>query len=104
MPITLITRLGRMAAWSAVIVALYVLVLLTYVAVANADLYGRLIETETASGVGTSSADSQRMPTVRLVLHRLLEGENAVEASAIIFAYDKPSDLVQAGQREYVAE
>lgn len=96
--------MGRIAGLSVIIIALYVFGLIAFAFVANSDLYGRLTETKTALGVGMPGREGQSMPTVRLVLHRLIEGENAVEASVIIFAADEPSDLVKDGQKEYTAE
>jgi hypothetical protein len=49
----------------------------------NADLYGRLIETQVAKGVGNPNG-SREEPTVRLVLHRLPSDENVIEASVVV--------------------
>lgn len=61
------------------------LVMFVFVTVMNADLYGRLIETQIARGVGTPDASSIEVPTARLVLHKLPADENAVEASLLLF-------------------
>jgi hypothetical protein len=47
----------------------------------NADLYGRLTETQRLGNIFGATDDD---PTIRLVLHRLLSDENAVEASVIL--------------------
>ncbi|MBV6505259.1 MAG: hypothetical protein ILNGONEN_00817 [Syntrophorhabdaceae bacterium] len=72
----------------AIVVALLIgsfpLGLTLFFIVMNADLYGRLTETQTASGVGNPNASSNEAPTVRLVLHKLPADENAVEASLLL--------------------
>ncbi|HYX72956.1 MAG TPA: hypothetical protein VE732_09300 [Nitrososphaera sp.] len=65
------------------IIACLALAMFTFGIVMNSDLYGRLIETQVAQGVG-DPAGSREIPTVRLVLHRLPSDENVVEASIII--------------------
>jgi hypothetical protein len=94
----------RIAGLSGLIIALYVIGLIAFAFVENSDLYGRLTETQTAVGVGAPGREGQAIPTVRLVLHRLVEGENAVDVSVIIFAADEACDLVKDGQKEYTAE
>ena len=96
--------MAKIAGFSALIIVLYAAGLFTFAFVVNSDFYGRLIETQTALGIGTSGREEHDVPTVRLVLHRLPEGENSIEASVIIFTYDEPTDLVKSGQREYRAE
>jgi len=61
------------------------LAMFTFVTVMNADMYGRLIETQVATGVGKPTP-SEDQPTIRLVLHRLPSDENAVEASILLIA------------------
>lgn len=63
----------------------FALVLWTYAVVVDSDVYGRLSETKRLQ-----PAVSQRQPsvepTVRLVIHRLLADENAVEVSIMFIA------------------
>jgi hypothetical protein len=65
----------------------WALFLLAAVTVLNADLYGRLTETQSL-GIGNPSVQKQPTgtPTVRLVLHRVLQDENAVDASIVFIA------------------
>lgn len=71
--------------------------MISFVVVMNADLYGRSIETQVARGVGTVEA-SEAMPTVRLVLHRLPADENAVECSILIDAGSDLTKLIRNGK------
>jgi hypothetical protein len=59
------------------------LLMLLSVGVLNAELYGRLTETQ-AVGDRNAATNSEKLPMVRLVLHRMVPDENAVEASIIV--------------------
>src|ERR1043166_4900051 len=64
----------------------FLLLLILAVAILNAELYGRLTETQTVSW---SSAKNQKTdPFILLVLHRILPDENIVEVSLIIVISD----------------
>lgn len=75
---------------------LWILFQLAMVVLLNADLYGRLTETLTV-GELSSAGDSAKLPIIRLTLHRLLSGENAVEASLVVVLPD--SDLEASVRR-----
>ena len=60
------------------IVALAFVLVIT---ILNADLYGRLTETTSAGSAFSARAGD---PTIRLILHRVVTDENAVEASLIL--------------------
>ena len=62
----------------------------------NADLYGRLTETMTVGALRTVG-DTAAIPIIRLTLHRILAGENAVEASLAVTL--PHSDLEKAVRR-----
>lgn len=76
-----------------------VLLMLAAVGALNSELSGRLTETQTValwpSAVGTD-------PTVRLVIHRIIPDENAVEAS-LILVIDLGSELGQEIKNQGVA-
>lgn len=59
------------------------IVMILGVAVLNADLYERLTETENLGQPFASKVSQDNLPALRLVIHRLLPDENAVEASLI---------------------
>ena len=80
-------RWVQVAKWllgAALIVGGYALALAAFVTVMNADLYGRLIETHVAKGVGNPNDSPREIPIVRLVIHKFLSDENAVEVSLIV--------------------
>lgn len=72
--------------------------------IANEDLYGRAIDTQTAVGVGRGKT-VRSGPTVRLILHKLLADENAIEASLMIIGEDGDLPrLISEGKTKITAE
>jgi hypothetical protein len=95
-------RFRRLALVIAFIVGGEVLAMLGFLVVMNADFYGRLIQTGTARGVGDPR--SSEVPVARLVLHRLLPDEDAVEASLQLFADSgEVADAIRAGKTRVTA-
>jgi hypothetical protein len=72
------------------IFALPFILLVIYVNVANADLYGRLIETISVNSGISKNEVNKDLPLVTLILHKYLIEENAVDAS-IVLSYPKVS-------------
>jgi hypothetical protein len=91
---------GKAIRWSIVfgaLIGLYILAMFAFIWVVNSDLYGRMTETIVAPGIGDRSG-SREIPTVRLILHRFLPDENAIEASIMIEVSDPLSGLVRDGK------
>ncbi len=51
----------------------------------NGDLYGRMIETKHANHLGMPKEHNRKFPTLRLILHKILPEENALEASLMVY-------------------
>jgi hypothetical protein len=89
----------------AVLCVVFIFYAITYLAITvlNSDLYGRLTETITSSGA-FSNGDPDHRPVVRLVLHKLLNDENAVEASLIIYTEDTQTiESIRQGKISFTA-
>lgn len=77
-----VIRFAFAAAAAAVLtLAAFVLASLLIVGILNNELYGRISETE---HVPTFNGASPSVPTIRVVLHRVLPEENGVESSIIV--------------------
>lgn len=74
-------RVGAFAAIVALVLGGIIMLMLLAVGVLNAELYGRLTETY-APAAPFSKADDD--PLIRLVLHRIVPDENAIEASLLL--------------------
>jgi hypothetical protein len=81
----LFRRVGKLAVAGATVVGGIVVLLLASVGALNSELYGRLTETQTVS-LGSAAVETD--PLVRLVVHRIMPDENAVEASLILVIND----------------
>ena len=69
----------------AIVLGVLTAVMAGLVGILNEDLYGRLTETQDVGPINlTASTSRGPLPKVRLVLHRVLPDENAVEASIVV--------------------
>jgi hypothetical protein len=77
----LFRTVSKLVIGGAIVLGGIVLLPLAFVGALNSELYGRLTETQTVS-FGFLAAETD--PLVRLVVHKIIPDENAVEASLIL--------------------
>lgn len=85
-------------------IALPLLGLRALLPVLNDDFHARITDTQKAPGVGRPVADPTEGLRVRLVLHRLIGEENAVEASVQLFASGLAGKAVIGGSTKFAVE
>ncbi len=83
----------------AVLFGIVALAFVLVITILNADLYGRLTETTSAGSAFSARAGD---PTIRLILHRVVTDENAVEASLILTLDRKSFDKFKAEGNQHL--
>jgi hypothetical protein len=70
-----------------IIPLILVLIAIPYIdmVLTNGNLYGRMIETKHANHLGMPNKHSGKLPTLRLILHKILPEENGIEASLMVY-------------------
>jgi len=75
-------------------IIIFITLVSVIVNVINADLFARLIETKEQENTNFGASKSDENPTLTLIMHRLLQEENAIECS-IVLSYYKQNILSQ---------
>jgi len=102
----LIAKVAVGIAASLLVIAAAVLLLVMTVGILNAELHGRITQTETVTAFHATGVADDSLPLIRVVLHRIAPDENAVEASMVLVlnSDDELSRDVRSGKTRLTAE